>query len=453
MENFKENSRIKKLKYESVLIFTEIWQYLSIQDLIEVSLVNRYLRTKLVGRILAEINLTYYHLSQLPNYFNNRAIEKNESIDEDIKLNFKHYKIDPFVNELVNEMKGYSRYFKSFEFFDLARDGYFIVPLTLNFANLTTLKICECMLDLENFNEVLKRLDKLKMLELFNISLFKQPGEIAAIKEAILPSSLKALYLSNIYLYTTDFTKYPYKFLFDFTVEFEEEYYYLPLQRTPNLEEFELYETTYDEEYLSKFLELNPQLSKLRLPFSSFTYKTISTLSKSNRLKYLTIDFSYYYGGNFNIIDLPLLDSVNSLFVFSTRARDCNHINSVIRVLPNITKVKLITEEFDQVFISYMLNLCKQLKFFNLKVGKFKFNNLDLSIFSKVEGLKLCFTANNAIKYSLPESSMKLKSLYISSDKYYKESYDLLKETYKSDYDWKIKLIGRSISCRVVSSN
>jgi hypothetical protein len=92
-------------------------------------LVNEYLGEKLIGRTLTEFRLSYYQLLQVSSYFSHRILEKYVYVDEDFKLNLNRYKIDPFVNELINEMKSYSRYLKSFEVFDLFKDGYYILPL------------------------------------------------------------------------------------------------------------------------------------------------------------------------------------------------------------------------------------------------------------------------------------------------------------------------------------
>jgi hypothetical protein len=42
-----------------------------------------------------------------------------------------------------------------------------------------------------------------------------------------------------MYLNNADVTKDLYKYLFDLTVKFEKEYYYLPLEQIGNLEKFE----------------------------------------------------------------------------------------------------------------------------------------------------------------------------------------------------------------------
>jgi hypothetical protein len=442
---------LRNTEYEGILFFNEIQQYLTKLDLIELSTTNKYLRSKLKNQIFKGVHFFYPHLAQLPNYIQSEQLEEDESA-VDLISKYQNYKINKFVTELEGEINGFSKYFKSFEFFELRRDGYFIIPLALDYCHLTTLTICECMLGLRDFNKILEKLGKLENLELFNLKLFNQLDQRDIIYETVLPPNLKVTSLSNMLIYTTDLTDSPHKFLFDYTVGFEVERYYLPLQQVPKLEKLVLYDADYDADFIHKFLILNPQLLELKLPFRNFTFESISTLSENDRLKHMQIEFAYYYGGNSLEADLPVLHSLSSLYISNVPVTRYNVVSQIVNAFPNIINLNIMMAAYNSEFILDILGKLQHLKTLKLKINKFTQNELDFGVFSSVEVLKIDIKSSVPVNYILPTIPVKLKSVTISSDKHFKENCSLIQETYKDTTNWKIKLIGTSINCRVINN-
>ncbi|KXN67436.1 hypothetical protein CONCODRAFT_10483 [Conidiobolus coronatus NRRL 28638] len=149
------NTNSKNIEWEKALILFEFQRCLDKPKLLEISLLNRYLREKLKKTIFKVVKINFSNAYKFPDYFVPGRFEiEQENLTDLEKSNIKSSRIDPSVTKLTSEIDKYSVYFKSLEFIDLDNAGYFVIPIIDSFSHLSSLNIRKCYINLSVFNKL-----------------------------------------------------------------------------------------------------------------------------------------------------------------------------------------------------------------------------------------------------------------------------------------------------------
>jgi hypothetical protein len=440
----------KAIEWERAFILFEFQQYLDISNLLEVSLINRYLREKMKKTIFKVIKLNFSNVYNFPEYFTPHRFEiEGENLTELEKSNFKCSRIDPSVAKLASEIDKYSSYFKSLQFNHLDNAGYFVIPIIERFSHLSSLNIHKCYINLSVFNKLMLKLNKLLHLRLYDLKFMKLPSEGHIERETQFPATLKELHLGDLYLSTTNSLNNPYDLLYSYDIQIEEEDYHLPPQRFIEIKKLGLYRYFKDQRYISSLLNLNPQLSTIALPLQFYTIEVAKLLSNSKNIKNMTIDIVNEEQSYSPQIELPCLDSLSSLSVPYMFKEEFPKFYQIISSCPNLTKLDIEVNNFRVELINTLSRKLKHLKILKLIVQGYGESELDFALFSNIEVLEFDNHNRCAIKFKFPSPPMKLKSITILSAALYANNVKFLRESEKSDCCWSFKFKGNAMCCRV----
>ncbi|KXN67435.1 hypothetical protein CONCODRAFT_86956 [Conidiobolus coronatus NRRL 28638] len=293
------------------------------------------------------------------------------------------------------------------------------------------------------------KLNKLEHLELGDLKLMKLPNEGYIERETQLPATLKELHLSELNLCITNALNNPYDLLYSYDIHTEEVDFHLPPQSFISIKKLGLYRYFKDERYISSLLNLNPQLSVIELPLQFYTIEIAKSLSNNSSIKSMTIrivneDPSYSPG-----IQLPYLNSLNSLSVPFMFKEEYPKFYQIINSCPNLTKLDIEVLSFRIELINTISSKLKHLKSLKLIVQNYGERELDFSLFSNIEILEFDNHNRCAIKFKFPSPPMKLKSITILSAALYANNVKFLRESEKGDSCWNFKFKGNAMCCRV----
>ncbi|KXN67442.1 hypothetical protein CONCODRAFT_167373, partial [Conidiobolus coronatus NRRL 28638] len=442
-------------KWEFIFIFKEVHQYISNDVIIKLSLLNKYLREKLKSRVFNRILINGYNLSHLENSFesNRYGFENIPKRNLETMLNFKSTNIDPFVTGIIKVLNPLAEYFESITYFNLDRLGYYVIPITLNFSSLSNLNIGVCCLDVKDLNRLMRKLDKLQKLTLFQLDLIKSPDEELNEHEIKFSPTLKELYLGHNYVSSNNLPNAPYEFLVKYSGSIDRREFYLTPQHLPNLEKFELIGVIEDSCYITNLLTLTPKLSNLILPIQNYSIRVMEVLSENSDINQLNLKFNFQ--DKLFLLDkkLPVLNSLHDLILtFIIRPDQYLQIYQLIEAFPNLTKLELELEYFEFEFIAKLLSKLTKLKVLKLQIFAYYNYIIDLTLFSEVEFLKFDNYSKSKTIYKLPDANGKLKTAILplkNRNNNYKV--ELVNELDKINANWVFSLRGNVIHCRSAS--
>jgi hypothetical protein len=440
--SIKYKDSLKTIKWHDLFILHEFQQYLTRNDFIEISILNKVLRQKLKHIIFYSIEINEEFLRSLPNYFRQFSFMRLKMSKRELQanLNFKSEKIDPFISELVKRIDTFANYLKYLKLSGIAQSGYYIIPSITASNNLTSLSLSNIVVNMGDFYSLLPKLEKLECLDLEELRLIRLLDEEIIEHGAPISSTLKELSISGIYINSTDTPNFPYKFVFDGYLSFRENTFYFKLNHHPNLKKFKLYSTIYSIEFVLDFLALNTQLTDIRLPVEYFTTEYINILSNSNNINSIHIDTNDVDANFFTGQNFVQLNSLNSLTITLPNKYRYIRVYDIIYICPNLTKLDIAVTTYTSEFITKILKKLKLLKILKLKVQNISSEVIDLNIFSNVEIVRMDVKEYRTIHYTLPKPPMKFKSITFSLSPLNDDSFNLMRQRYKNDPNWKITL-------------
>jgi hypothetical protein len=438
---------VKNTKWDGIFTLYEFNSYLAKGEFIEIISLNKLLREKLKHKVFYKINISHKFLLDFPNYiyYKKFDIKKEPDVELQTTKNFQNNIIDPFITDLIKGLNTFCSHLKQIEFSELFRSGYFIVPLVSNFNNLTSLSISECELDLKIFNDFILKFYKLEFLSIKYLMFLTLNEEWPLVSQTLLPQTLKELELGSIRIMETDLHKSLCEFLNEESW-FVCDCYYIPVQHLPYLKHLIITkDIAYNRDYIPNILKLNPQLTCVTFPCYYLSPNVIESLSVASNINEIQIVFKY---DNYRLRDFDImpLDSVNTLSIKSIPSSHFHKVYTIIELFPKITKFYASFGYFDNVFFAIFITDLKYLKNIELEIDYYSDEELDLSILSNIETLKLDFSYRKTIRYKLPTQPSNLKLIKITS-KNYLESFNFMLEDYKGSSIWNITLLGEIISC------
>jgi hypothetical protein len=439
---------LKIIKWHEIFIQHEFKRYLSNIELIVISSINQFLREKLMHQVIYKVKLNPELLLQFPNYFYRKEFDIESEFDKELETipNFQSNRIDPFIADLVSQLKSFDSHSFQIEFDKLYRPGYFIVPCVSKFSNLTGLSISNCELELKGFNRFVLELDKLEYLSLKSIEFLILAEENPLNPETLLPNTLKELDLGYMNLRKVYYNNTPYEYLFYDRSGFLDSNHHITARNLPNLKKLSLsMDSTYISSYFPNLINLNPQLKQLSIPCYYLSFSAIKPLSNTGNINELQITFKADYN-QFRSLDSMPLKSVNSLSIKLIPPSQYRKVYTLVNICQNLTKFSGSLESYSNEFIERVLGKLDQLKVIELEIKDLTLKEFDLSIFSNIKSLKLNINSNETIYYKLPEQQCNLKSIEIASNNSI-ESYNFMLEEYSNSPIWDIKLLDKVIRC------
>ncbi|KXN65493.1 hypothetical protein CONCODRAFT_12906 [Conidiobolus coronatus NRRL 28638] len=186
-----EENNNKQIKWEVILTIPEFANLLNISTLKELSLLSKLFRLKSLSKLFKIIQLDekvfplFLNSSKnnlICEYFGSRncavrygedgGMDKNFSSEENTDMG-----AESTVKEIELKLEKHKHHVKSFKLAYLKSTGYYLLPISNIFLNLTSLKIVYSVVSFKIFSELLSNLTKLNFLELNNASLAVLPTQ------------------------------------------------------------------------------------------------------------------------------------------------------------------------------------------------------------------------------------------------------------------------------------
>ncbi|KXN67715.1 hypothetical protein CONCODRAFT_10166 [Conidiobolus coronatus NRRL 28638] len=368
-------NRNASIDWELILIDSPIFQYISKYELLDLSFISKRIRLKVSPYLFSKLRIKPKVLYTQPNFFQHR---NNFDLDRltywerfillgtyffDKNLAFRETQIDPFINQSATTLSKIGQYCNVLIFDQLKKASYFLIPITVEFLNLTELFIFKCELPLYKFNIILSKLVKLEILHLDTIYFIKSIEDSELKNDINFPQNLEVLSYEYIYLVVTDLPQFhTIEFAYNLMGTYESIVLELPLKSFPKLKVLN-YGKAEESLSLIKFLDINPQLKALCLNVAILRPAILSILTSMPNLEGLKIETNGTSFEEFEIHSLSNLQKLQVLNLNIITGSDFRLITQFIKFTPNLTRLTIETsanaqfESFDK--------MVESLKYFN----------------------------------------------------------------------------------------
>ncbi|KXN67720.1 hypothetical protein CONCODRAFT_167198 [Conidiobolus coronatus NRRL 28638] len=297
-----DNSEIQ-IDWGSVIIKNYLHQYLSKSDIFTISQISKKVRQDLNSILFNTLTITEDYLYTYQNYFKHETIYTFQNLQYWEKLRlfskfnfnreiaFKTNQIDGFVDQLNSELKDIALNFRTLNFDSLNKAGYFLIPLTYRFLNLSQLTLISLEVPLFQFSLILSKLQKLEILNLQSISLLKSSEDLEIANILHFPQSLIELTYSLIWIDVTDLPRLStIEFVTNENLRYTNVDLELTPQYLPNLKKLDYCNMRLSTQ-LTKFIELNLQLEYLHLPNIFLDIVNREIIDRMSNLKDLSVHY------------------------------------------------------------------------------------------------------------------------------------------------------------------
>jgi hypothetical protein len=357
-----ELNNINSIKWETIIGIPEFINVLNISTLKELTLLSKSFRLKLQSKLFETIQVdgekfpSYLSSSKndlICEYFNFRNYivgygEDGEADDEFNSEPYKNLEIEPTVSEIQHKLSKFKYHTKNFGLVDLERAGYYLLQILDLFPNLTTLKLDYCTVSLEGFSKLLSNLPNLSCLELNNSSLAVLPTQEPTLNNLKFPQSIKKLVICG-----SNFTKIvepqsAFDFLFEKLGDETFTEIILPPKHIQSLKKFNYYANTRDDNGLNKFLEINDHLEYLSLESNFIDSRKFELISRSNKLKKLSI---YCKNEALDSLHIPILSSITKLRFINANQEFLPNLEALCLSCINLSDLNIILDEliYDEI--------------------------------------------------------------------------------------------------------
>jgi hypothetical protein len=443
---------MKHLKWDFIFILKEFQEQLIILDLVEVSLLNRFVREKLSKTILSDIELGGTILGRLPDIDLNDKDLFKDTPDRGYNLPYlKNSIVDPFVSELIEEANGFSTYVNSLKFDNLQDTACFLMPLAFHFNQLTSLKFYDCIVDLRDFKNLMDKLVNLEILVLYNSKMLKFLDYGSIESEIVIPSTLKFLSLSHLYIDTISLQSNPYEYIFDHGITDNRGVFLIPPKCYQSLKKLQVEYSTDTKDYVLEFLSSNPQLSCVILPLKYLYLDSIKVLSENNNIHRIVIDPCYFKDNSQSNVSVPILNSLKSLHITNLFHNSYSKLYEIVNSFSAIRTLKIDLVDYDDQFIANILDKLTQVQSLTIKADYLHVYDIDLDMYTNIEVLDLNINADEKTLYKLPSPPTKINFINILSGVEHRENFSYLKDNYSCSL-WEIKLNGEAIRCKAIKN-
>ncbi|KXN67445.1 hypothetical protein CONCODRAFT_10493 [Conidiobolus coronatus NRRL 28638] len=446
-------TRHQLINWTLVFQLKSMQSYLSLNDIIEISQLNKLHRLKLEGQIFKTLTLAELHFIKDPNYFmnyNKRSsyIFNSQAVGQYFKklvsAGDDHNNYNPWVHGLRSQLKSFFQLTKVLKFSYFDKANYYIFPLTALFNNLNQLRINGSWVSIYDFFMVINCLPNLELLEVNDVRFVKLLEKDLPIDKLFIPNSLKKLYYKDCFLELNSIIN-PYKFLFNPPAKYRNNRisFDLPPHNLPNLKTLEYATQGELPSFILMALNFNPQLLNLKLQTKYFTLPVMEILTKSNKLKSLKLDYDTLdteYMESITIPSFPTIDSLHVTYVYSLNS---HIIQKICLACPNLTELNLYMPDFNSKFISTILVTLRKLKSLQLSTDDEMMKMWDLTHYN-VKYLTLKVKCSKETEILLPAKKTKLMKARIlcsgGGDKM--KIFEDMRWKYMGSSSWRIKMKG-----------
>jgi hypothetical protein len=346
------NKNKSLIQWELVFLIHEFKKCLFLKDIIELSLLSKMLRIKLKPLIFTCIELNLKKLSnrrscfvdkedQLP-VINRTIIEKflNFSLVSNNEDDFKVTKIDPFINSIESEFSTNCQYSKVIRLVNLGKPCFYIFPLISFFNNLTQLKVVKCNISIKDFNTCTDGLKNIEILELVNAEFIEIVEGKSIIKGIKLPDSIKELsWFDNIVASSFNQSS-AYDFLSK-RILMSSTKFDPPAANFPELKRLKYPFNARHPRFLIAFLQNNPQLASISLPFDNINNSHLKYLSINTTITEFWLDFK-----NISLLGqmslYPTLPCIKTLVLLNFNMIQYESVRNLIISCTNLLKLTFV---------------------------------------------------------------------------------------------------------------
>jgi hypothetical protein len=368
---------VDAIDWRSILTNTPISEYLSGDDIINLSLASKLIRSKLVSLVFKNLILSNKVLFNESNYFMEEKVLEFGNFEYftniwvigknffDKELAIKESRIDPFIENFKAQLRLCANHCKSISFECLGEACYFLFPMILEFQNLRRLSLNLCVISLDKFKSVLKMLDNIEILELKFVNFINSP-ELNSTNNIALPRNLRSItYINNKSGSSNLPDIKPIQFLTTENLIDTTPAYHLSAQYLPKLSKLNYNSTTLIEEFV-ELLDINTQIEDLSLPISNLSsIKTnIRLLESLKKLKFYpqSLRNNQVTAYSSDIPNFPNLEELNLNLRAST---EFELAEKLIRNCPKLARLNVISDNLEYSKLRELTRFAEKLNYFN----------------------------------------------------------------------------------------
>ncbi|KXN66817.1 hypothetical protein CONCODRAFT_20023 [Conidiobolus coronatus NRRL 28638] len=414
------------LDWSQVLSLKALLKLLKLEVISELSLINKYLRSKLNPLLFNHVllngnNLINYvgnsreseslkvSVNKLSNYIN----QKEES-DYDISQ-LKNLEIDHIINSLNSDLLRIRNHATYFKLSYLKAFGYSTMSLAYSFINLTELYVFNCSI---SHISIIKLGEYFKQLKILTIDQVKVISNLKknklTLKMINLPGTLEKLVIVNCRIVFKPLVDTIYD-LANLSTEIELTPFDLILPiNIPNLKSLKFDHIGDQEKYVRKFLQLNPQIKAIEVCPYYLDQKTLDCIAiNSSNLTELAIYGDY---DSLSELNFPTFNYITNLSVGEFPYDSLQLSKKLISSCPNLSALTL---NFKQAGIEikplnkFLRNFVSQINSLNeIKIMIFDYDSAKIDINCLNNITKLTIECCDESIYKIKPNKLPLKLAY-----------------------------------------
>lgn len=322
-----------EIAWELVLSGNTVKSYLKLEDLSQLSLCSKLIRSKLNQNIFKLLNLTkFMNNKRFHSMFTNEAYDQKLVKLPDNKYLTQMAKqagcqvwelkvfYNPFQKYSPFYMKDIDKYKKSFDLYKkfvkginlrFANDYYHLLwEIPYIFPNITRLALDSSTLTLILCQALFEKLKNLTSISMKDCKLIQNRKNSIKLK---FPESVEKLSLISCKLVYVRSPKAQIPYFIGKGIQLETHAYVFPAQALPNLVCLKYHDKPQTNAAITKFIALNPQLRDIKLDAKNVSYEVMLALSEKDVPFNLVINSKEYRIPESQIGDLPIMLNLKRL--------------------------------------------------------------------------------------------------------------------------------------------
>jgi hypothetical protein len=415
------------LDWSQVLSLEVLLKFLNLEVLSEISLTNKYLRSKLSPFLFKSLVIDG---NKLVNYLNNSNesenlktlvnefttyIDQKEESDYDISQ-LKNLEINNIIYSLNSDLLGIRDHVTYFKLSSLKVFGYFAMNLTYSFSNLIELDIYKCSIPHSSIIKLGEHFKHLKILTIDQVIVISNlKANEPALKMVNLPNTLEKLYIVSCRIVFKPLVDTVYDLAIQSgEIELTPFDLILPIN-IPNLKSLKFDHIGDQEKYLRKFLQLNPQIKEIQACPYYLDQKTLDCIAtNSSNLTSLTI-----YGDHdpLSELDYPSFNYITNLSIGEFISDSLQLSKRLISACPNLSSLTLnfkrlgietkLLNRFLRKFVSQISGLNE------IKIMNFDYDSAKIDINCLTNITKLTIECYDQSIYKIKPDKLPSKLTYL----------------------------------------
>ncbi|KXN74288.1 hypothetical protein CONCODRAFT_83014 [Conidiobolus coronatus NRRL 28638] len=392
-----------EISWELVLSGNTVKSYLKLEDLTQLSLSSKLIRSKLNQNIFKLLNLTkFMNNKRFHSMFTNEAYDHkllklpdNKYLSQMAKqAGCQVWELKVFYNPFQKYssfyMKDIDKFKKSFDFYKkfvkginlrFENDYYHLLwEIPYIFPNITRLALDSSTLTLILCQALFDKLKNLTSISMKDCKLIQNRKNAIKLK---FPESVEKVSLISCKLVYVRSPKAQIPYFIGKGIQLENHAYVFPAQTLPNLVCLKYHDKPQTNAVLTKFIALNPQLNSVKLDSKNISYEVMLSLSEKDIPFDLVINSKEYRIPESQIGDLPIVPNLKTLELEVPWRSRLYNILPIIT--PNLATLKIHFNNSNKLETIEFIQKFSTIKFLSINFNQ---NSIDFDLLKDFNQLR-----------------------------------------------------------------